>query len=208
MCSFVNKVYNNCNKISYLQKNETCSEEGELFSGSYIYQKLLIVSFPRLCPCDINTENQLKFQKVFIKVRLIVDCLGKNLKFFLRSILLPIPLLNFNSLSRNLKGVVNTSSIHGLLSGKFTGKFEEIKWLSALLNSQQTKSSVLSFFVLRNLTYGIFKVSCVSFCEYDHMLFLVRSDALAVIYKFINFGKRQITHSFTAIFSGSNIGRS
>lgn len=85
------------------------------------------------------TEFQLTSHKVFIKVRVIVDCLGKNLKFFLRLTL---------------------------------------------------------------------KVSCVSFCESDHMSFLVRSDALGGIYKFINFGKRQITHSFAAIFSDSNVGRS
>ena len=58
-------------------------------------------------------------------------------------------------------------------------------------------------FVLRNLLYAIFKVPCVSLYKYGHMSFLVSSDALAGIYKFIDFGKRQIIHSFTAIFSSS-----
>ena len=60
-CSFENKVYHNYNKVSYLQKNKNAiklinhfSEENDLFSVSWIYQKLLIDDFSNTSYCRFN----------------------------------------------------------------------------------------------------------------------------------------------------------
>ena len=46
LCLFVNQVYDNYNKVSYLQRNKKyCHLESKLFSVSYIYQKLLLDNF-------------------------------------------------------------------------------------------------------------------------------------------------------------------
>ena len=53
--SFVNKVYDNCNKVSYLYKNKqnleiTFLKKKNFFSVSQIYWELLIDNFTNPCP--------------------------------------------------------------------------------------------------------------------------------------------------------------